>query len=1120
MPPAVRVHRPGFTALPFAHLHVHGPFSRLDAASSVDALCARAAVLGMDALALTDQDTLSGAVSFLQACRQHGLHPVLGAEVTLAEGDHLILLCPDAAGYAALCRLLSRAHLGHARDQPVVTADSLAAEAPHLIGLSGGRHGAIARAVFSGRRRAALEIASLYASLFGGDRFYLELPADRLPASGRLIAHLRELGAYLGLPTVATGDVHYAGKDAAWVADLLACVRLHCRLEDLPAGRAVHAFNAERYLKSADEVLQAVGEPRALVRAHELAHRCQLPLELGVSRYPRFPLPGGLPPEAELRRQVDEGARWRYGLEKAATVWRRLEHELLIINRLGFADYFLCVADVARWARGQGIRMAGRGSAADSAVAYVLGITDVDAAGRGHLFERFLSEERAEAPDIDLDFDARQRDRVAAYVVGRYGQARVAAVAAHNTFGARAAVRELGRVLGFPAEALDRISKRIPYYVAGEALRAALACVPELAALPIPRGRLQALAAAAAAVSGLPRHLATHLGGLCIAPGEIAELMPVQRSAKGVVVAQFDKRDLEALGLLKLDLLALRMLGAVDDAIRISAARGGPVDYAAIPEDDAATYARLRRGATVGVFQLESAAQMALQVRLGAERLEDVIASVALIRPGPIKGNMVDPFVRRRQGREAVCYPHPGLEGVLQRTYGVVVYQEQVISIAVALAGFTPGEADRLRRVMSHARVPQDMEELGRLFCARAVARGVEPAVAEDTFRCLQGYASYGFPEAHAVAFGVTAYRTAYLAEHRPAAYFAGLLANQPMGFYPVRTLVTELGRRGVRVLGPDVNRSGRVWGEGVDDADGRLRAPLGAIGGMKAAAAEAIVVERERGGPYASLSALCRRVRVVPHDALEGLVLAGACDQIAIGGMVAYPHAAAAGGAGGLGEPGTGAPSGMAASANRRQLLWSLPFLCAAARAGGLNLDGGGDAVGRSGTETRTGSNAPDPAGLADFTEREKWLLEERLLGFSPRGHVMRLVRAELGLARRGYLRTGQVRSAPDGERVSAAGVPVRPHRPPTRSGRRLVFLALEDDEGLLEVMVPEEVYRRDAAALFPAAPVLGVDGRVKRRGTGMSLIAERVVALAEGQSRRDGDGGRDGLEAGTGEG
>jgi len=423
---------------------------------------------------------------------------------------------------------------------------------------------------------------------------------------------------------------------------------------------------------------------------------------------------------------------------------------------------------------------------------------------------------------------------------------------------------------------------------------------------------------------------------------------------------------------------------------------------------------------------------------------------------------MVEPFVRRRLGREPVSYLAPGLEGILGRTFGVVVYQEQVIAIASAVSGFSAGESDRLRRVMSHARSPRDMEEIGQLFVERAVERGMARDAADGIFRCLQGYASYGFPEAHAVAFGHTAYRTAYLAEHAPAAYFAGLLNNQPMGFYPVGTLVGELRRRGVRVLGPDVNRSARQWGGGPDAGLRSLRAPLGAIRGLQATVVEACAAQRERGGAFQSVFDLCRRVPA-PRDALEALVLAGACD--------------------GLEGQGSAAPR---RAPNRRVLLWSLAAAAAAARAGGMILGGGAD-----------GGPSPD---LPDFSIREQWLHEERLLGFSPRGHLMLLVRAEMGLQERGYLRTGQLRSAPDGLRAALAGVPVRPHRPPTRSGKRLVFVGVEDEEGLVEVMVPEEVYRRDGAVLFPTAPLLAVEGRVKRRGTGMELIADRVRALTAG--------------------
>jgi error-prone DNA polymerase len=517
----------------FVHLHVHSAFSWLAGADGAGALAARAAALGQEALALTDTDTLAGAVPFLQACARHGLRAILGAEVTLAGGGRLVLLAPDAGGYAGLCRLLSRAHLDHPRGRPAVEPEVLAQEAPRLLALSGGRDGDVPRLLLGRRPQEALQRARFLAGLFGRERLFLELPADRLPGNRRLLAGLRELGAHLGLRTVAAGDVYYAEKGRAWVADLLCCVRLGCRVDDLVAERAAGAFNGERHLKPAAEVAAAVGDPEAAAAAAEVAAACRTPLQLGRSRHPRFDVEGGLPAAEALRRAVEEGAVRRYGEAGVVAVRPRLEHELRIIAGLGFADYFLCVADVVAFARAHGIRVAGRGSAADSAVAYVLGITDVDAAGRGHLFERFLSEERAEAPDIDLDFDSRRRDEVAAYVVRRYGRERVCAVGAHSTFEARRAVRDLGRALGFPPAELDALAKRIPYYVGAGELREALERVPELRGLPpASRSRLPVLCRGVEAVAGLPRHPGTHLGGLCITPGPVSDVMPVQRAAK------------------------------------------------------------------------------------------------------------------------------------------------------------------------------------------------------------------------------------------------------------------------------------------------------------------------------------------------------------------------------------------------------------------------------------------------------------------------------------------------------------------------------------------------------------------------------------------------------------
>ena len=527
--------------------------------------------------------------------------------------------------------------------------------------------------------------------------------------------------------TVATNNVHYARKEDFFVHDVLTCVRTLTRLEDAHPERRL---NAENYLKSEKEMKEALpGFHRAIQMASEVADMCEQPIELGVPNFPSFDVPVGFRSAAEyLRYLVYRGAEERYE-RVGESIKRRLEHELDIIEKLGYEDYFLVVWDLAEFARRQGIRNSGRGSAADSAVAYCLKVTDVDPIAHNLLFERFLSLERGEKPDIDVDFDARRRDEVSTYVRGKYGEDHVAAVATYNTFQGRSAIRDAGKAMGYSDDEIDLIAKRLPHYVGVS--EETFQSVPELRDLGVPPKKLETLIRVAQRLTNLPRFLATHLGGLVICRTPVTWVSPVERSAKGVTIVQFDKDDVEDLGLVKIDLLSLRTLGAVEDSLGYAGA--AQVDYDRIPLDDEETYERLRSADTVGVFQLESPAQRALQSRLGADNIEDVVASVALIRPGPIKGDMVEPFVRRRKGLEQVAYLDPRLEPILKKTYGVILFQEQVIEIASTIAGFSPGEADQLRRVMTHSRSGDEMDRLGALFVSKAVERGL----CEDTARAI-----------------------------------------------------------------------------------------------------------------------------------------------------------------------------------------------------------------------------------------------------------------------------------------------------------------------------------------------------------------------------------------------
>ena len=907
----------------FVHLHTHSPFSFLDGATDIEGLVNGAAEMGQPALACTDHHNVSAAVRFQKAAKKAGIASIQGAEVTLDDGSHLVLLADGPEGYAALCRCLTAAHLGSDRQEPRLSLEVLEKEAPgRLIGLSGCRRGRVPRAVLRGDWAGALKGAQDLSRCFAPRDFLLELEGTLLPGSRGLNAALAELGERLSLPLVATNDVHYRAKEDFPVHDLLTCVRTLTRVDDVHPERRL---NAENYLKSGEEMAEVLADyPEALVRAVEVAERCRPALILEKSLFPAFQSPGGQSSAGYLRRLVYDGAAQRYGMVTEG-VRRRLDHELDIITRLRFEDYFLLVWDVAAFARGRGIRYAGRGSAADSAVAYCLFITDVDSIRRGLLFERFLSMERAEKPDIDIDFDSRRRDEATRYVYEKYGASRVATVATYNTFHARSAIRDFGKAMGLPEEDVDALAKRVPYYYADD-LAKAFEAVPEIRDAGLPLHKFQAISKACVAVSGYPRFLGTHLGGVVICREDLTNVTPLQMSAKGVVVTQFDKDDVEDLGLVKLDLLCLRTLGAVDDAVKTigngqernggegaggrSAVRGDRFDYDRIPQGDRETYRMINRGETIGVFQLESPAQRALQSRLRADNFEDIVASVAIIRPGPIKGNMVEPFLARRQGKEPVTYLHPKLEPILGKTFGVVLFQEQVIEIANTMAGFSPGDADRLRRVMSHGRSFKDMRAIGEEFVERAVALGVEKAVADQIFASMAGYASYGFCEAHAAAFANTAYKTAYLVRHYPAEFFAAILSNQPMGYYPPQTLAVEARRRGVGFRPLDINLSGESYG--VEDK--AIRLSLKQLKGMSAASLEAILQARDEpgAGPFRSLEDFCPRVGRfgrLERDVVENLIRAGAFDSL---------------------EP------------NRKALLWRLDTAVAAARAV-LGADGQG---------------------------------------------------------------------------------------------------------------------------------------------------------------------------------
>lgn len=1048
----------------FLHAHVHSNFSFYDGAAPLTDLVEAVARLGMPALALTDHNSLAGAVRFYQAASAAGVRPIIGAEfdvepVTGRQPARLVLLAEDNEGYSSLCRLVTCAQLGAARSagpfspeyeevdrrHPLLRQEHLREYATHLIGLSSGPEGEIGRALREGVRRRAVTAAEYYSDLLGPGNFYLELQHHRLaPEQGGLRYRLRGLAAELGLPVVATNDVHYVTPDHAPLQDALFCLGQGISLEEPHPGRKP---NAEFYLKSPRQMAALFHDlPEALGATEEIAERCRWELDLDTIHLPRFDCataPGfcgdaDSPADraAFLEQLCREALPQRYtSPSRLAAARRQLDHELAIINQHGLADYFLIVWDLVRFAERQGIRHTGRGSSAGSLVCYLLDLTQPEPLENDLLFERFLNPERKDLPDIDLDFDTRRRDEVVRYVYEKYGPEHVAAVGTVNTFRARAAVRELGKVLGLSERRIARLAQNFAY-VNLRRLPQMLESLPEVRELRPELQDQQRLLQLCEQVAGYPRHLAVHVGGLIISARPLTDLVPLQLANKGIAVAQYDKDDVEALGLIKMDILGLRIHTAIVHCQKLLERKGRALDLARIPLDDPACYELLRSTNTLGLFQLESPGQRNLQGRLLADHFEDIVAGISLFRPGPVQADMITPFLARRRGLEPVEFSYPELRRILGSTYGVIIYQEQVMRVASALGGFSLGEADRLRKAMNFDAAPEEIDRLRGRFLEGARERGLEPAAAEEVFAQLAAFAAFGFNKAHAASFARISYETAYLKVHHPAEYFAGLLSAQPMGFYPARTLAEEAKRLGIAILPPDVNRS---------EADytveaGAIRCGLRFVREMTEPALRRILAARKE-GPFGSLRDFCMRTGT-PYPAVENLILARAFAWTGQGAGQLLGALAA------LGKPG---------SARRLDSGWDGQVEIAGRMAGGEE----------------------DP--------RERLRLDLHLLGLStginPFAPWQELTERE------GVTPTDRLLEHKHGARVRVAGIVVARARPPVRSGRTTLFLCLEDQAGLVDITIFQEAYQRYGSFLY-SSPVLMAEGELTRRG-------ERDVAL-----------------------
>ena len=1083
----------------YVELHCASAFSFLRGASVPETLAARAAALGMPALALTDHMTLAGIVRHQAACADLGLRAIAGVELAVADpvfGDaaapaHLVVLARDRVGYVRLCTLLTDANLGNPR-APIVPFSALAEQPEGLIVLTGGHNGTLTRLILAGRIREAEDVARRYAEAFGRDGVWVELQHHRLPESIGLMRQLVRLAESVGLGVVATNDVYHATREEYALRDLMTCARLGITV-DTPHGE--RPCNDEAYLKSGNE-MAALFAPlpwgeAALAASAEIAAQCDLSLLRGVCVAPRVPLPEGETSSSRLRALCLTGLAARYGDDERETPQRRqLEHELTIIERLELEEFFLCVQDIVSAAHGMGIRCSGRGSAANSIAAYCLGITGVDPLAHGLLFERFLNPDRRGMPDIDIDVQSDRREELIRYVERTYSERHAAMVANVNTYRPRSAMRDAAKALGFPFPLVNRMTKVLHHHASRDALPGyheelarVVAGYPDEAIRARCLARLPLLLDLTPRLCGLPRHLSLHNGGMVLTREPLTELLPVRVSANGVRALEVDKDDVERLGLIKFDLLGLRTLGAIEEALAlIEETTGARPDIDHLPLDDPATFRLIRSGQTLAVFQIESPGQWHLLAQTQPRTFDDLIVQTALFRPGPLQANMVHPYVERREKqRDAVQTPwhdapsdtfwtaHPVLGQVLADTEGILLFQEQILEIAHQFAGLSYADADGFRRAMSHSRMSDEMEAMRERFVSGATRRGESTRDAARVFDAISAYVGYGFCKSHAAEFARTIYQTAWLKAHYPAHYLAAFLSSQPAGFFPPHVVLEEAKRLGVPVLGVEINRSeDRFTVERVGRASRwAIRIGLRQVAQVGEDLVRAILWERrgqmrESDIPFASLADFCTRMRSagLTRAAAEALALAGAFDGL---------------------HPGM----------ERRRLLWHLRELWPL-------VAPPGKATRKSARQKKSAVEQMAftweiPSGALEGTPRlpaldadERTALEYRLMGLSARPHPVRLLRRSL--RRRGIAPIAELADMSDGHIVRVAGWAISAQRPPTAKG--MGFLVLEDETGRLPVAVPPklaaEMYR-----VVRSARVIVAIGRVESVRWYRSLLA-----------------------------
>lgn len=1063
----------------FVHLHVHSEFSLLDGAARIPDIIRGAKEQGMYAVALTDHGNMYAAIDFYAAAREAGIKPILGCEMYVAPRTrfdketkedrspyHLTVLAKDLPGYRNLIKLASLASIEGFYSKPRIDRELLEKYHKGLVVLSGCLKGEVPSLIVQGKYEEAKRTAAWYRELLGED-YYLEIQDLGLPEFKQLNPQLAKLAQELNIKLVATNDVHYVRKEDSYSQDVLLCIQTGTFLDEEDR---LKLETEEFYLKAPAEMMALFAElPQAIQSTVEIAEKCNLGIEIGKLHLPHFPVPPEETPETYLEKLVWEGVKEKYGVHAEKLLLPpelidRVKYELYTIEKMGYAPYFLIVQDFINYAKSRGIQVGpGRGSAAGSIVSYALGITNVDPLKYGLIFERFLNLERISMPDIDIDFCFERRNEVIEYVSKKYGADHVAQIVTFGTMAARGAIRDVGRVQRVPLPEVDRIAKLVPFGPE-MTIEKALGSVKELRSLYEKDEKVRNLLDTAKKLEGLARHASVHAAGVVISEEALTENVPLQKIDENVTVTQYPMGDLEKIGLLKMDFLGLRNLTMIAHAIEIiKRTRGLKIDFQAIPFDDPKTYGLLSRGETIGIFQLESRGMRSLIKDLKPSTFEEIIALLALYRPGPLESGMVEDYVKRKHREVPVKYDLPELQPILRETHGVILYQEQVMEIASKVAGFSMGQADLLRRAMGKKK-SKEMQMQKEFFIEGAVKRGVTRHKATELFNLCAKFAGYGFNKSHSTAYGVISYQTAYLKANYPVEFMAALLTSVMGNTDKVTDYINECRRMGIKILPPDINESYRnftVTQEGV-------RFGLSAVKNVGVAAIDSIIEAKKKEGNFKSLAGFCQRIdsRAVNKKVIESLIKAGAFDSF--GSSRAYNLSV-------LSRVLEKVAAEQKERANGQELLFEFqPQL--------------------TGAELKIESDAQ----IEEFSPEQMLRMEKEMLGLYISSHPLEHLRDSL--EGQTSSRIADIAEMREGETVRIGGLLSDCRRLTTRRGDMMLIAAIEDLSGSIPLVVFPKTYER-AAALLNNDEVVIVKGRLNRdmRTDELNVMADAVEPMEE---------------------